>query len=638
MPTTPYAKLLVSVNGGAPQSGLVTVTHGDTIALTAESTAQWPTDAPTKWAITMYPEDVSYVAWTGPGVAGWTTESVTLPGGGTFDVYVYVGFGPPTPFTMPALPYWGDYYLSLVVNGGTINGTQRVELTDTTTGLRIVGPNGLVDIPPRADSRFSSSRSYGRDLAHDLRILDAALIGSTSPYLGVPTAVTIGAGASGAIFQYALGDHSHPVTVGAPTTIAIGDAASAGAGTNLAGAAHVHALPVPTVVEDVGINGSGLGTSAIPAREDHIHAIFTFAPGGLFIGDVSTEGVETRLSRADHVHQFPAPATVTTVSSGAGTAGVSTTVAREDHAHQLTFTTLNSILATASAPITVNGQTVTSGGFIGPYFASSTTPATTGLLRAPTNSSAVVFRNAANSGDLPAVTCSSSDALTFGGVSAQNVVVQTATGTFVSLVVGSATPVIAGATACTFFGNPDAAGGDSVIQIGPAVTPPTTASGEDSSYMWTESGSLRASSRDLVKATLVPSLDNVVGSDEDLRAEYKQASRTTTIGAITVTALTIGIEQNTTAHITAKVVAFTYDDPEAAGYTIIATVHRFGAGTATLVTGSPTVVASHETLAGLDATIDVDGSASARIRVTGTVGLTYHWFALAEVVSMSPTP
>lgn len=336
MPSTPYAKLLVSLNAGPTQSGGVTALNGNTVQFTAESTAQWDLTVPPRWEIYAYPP-----GWTGPA-AGWTTESVPSPFGGTYDVYVYIGLGPPPAFALPALPMWGDFLCKLTVAGGLLNGLPAAQLVDNATALRIVGPGGLKDIAVSAEAQFDTARAWVGSWQDSLRILDAAVVGAATPYAALPAPVQIGLGSAGAVLQYSKGDHSHPVTIGTPTTITVGAAAASGGGVTLAGAAHVHALPVPTVINNV--------------------------------------------------------------SSGASSLGASTAVAREDHSHQLTFATLNTILGTASAPITVNGQTLTSGGFIGPYFQSNAAnPATSGLLRGVHNSVLVASRDNANVGNVPLI-------------------------------------------------------------------------------------------------------------------------------------------------------------------------------------------------------------------------------------------
>jgi hypothetical protein len=383
MPSTPYAKLLCALNAGAPAHGGITAANGDTVQFTAESTAQWDLTTPPRWEIYAYPP-----GWTGPGTAGWVTESVPSPFGGTSDVYVYTGLGPPTAFVLPALPMWGDFLCKLTVAGGLLNGLPAAQLVDNATALRIVGPGGLKDIAVSAENQFDTGRAWVGSWQDDLRILDAAVVGAATPYAALPEPIEIGAGSAGAVLQYAHGDHSHPVVVGAPTAIAIGDVAAAGAGTALAGAAHVHALPVPTVISAVTAAAGSLGASTAVAREDHAHQVSTAAP------------VDVGIANA---------------------AGAANTLVRSDHVHALSFATVNTILAGASAPITINGQTLTSGGFIGPYFSSNALiPATSGLLRAATRTDAVVFRNELDTGDIIAVSMDSTgvDDLLFGSSAA----------------------------------------------------------------------------------------------------------------------------------------------------------------------------------------------------------------------------
>ena len=275
MPTTPYAKLLVSLNAGPTQSGAITTAANlDTVQLTAESTAQWDLTTPPRWEIYSYPP-----GWTGPA-AGWTTESVTLPNGGTADVYVYLGLGPPPSFALPASPMWGKFLMRLTVQGGLLNGIPTPTLIDDTTALEILGPGGMRDTASLEGTQFSSSRAYVASMQENWRTIATALGAALAPYALTPAVV----------------------------------------------------------------------------------------------------------------------------ASGAGSAGVSPLYARGDHSHQLTFPALNTVLAAASAPITVNGQTLTSGGFIGPNFRSNgAAPATTGLLRGEHGTTLVCARSSGNTDNVPIV-------------------------------------------------------------------------------------------------------------------------------------------------------------------------------------------------------------------------------------------
>ena len=275
MPTTPYAKLLVSLNAGPTQSGAITsAANLDTVQLTAESTAQWDLTTPPRWEIYSYPP-----GWTGPA-SGWTTESVTLPSGGTADVYVYLGLGPPPLFALPASPTWGKFLMRLTVQGGLLNGIPTPTLIDDTTALEILGPGGMRDTASLEGTQFSSSGAWNASLQENWRTIATALGAALAPYALTPAVV----------------------------------------------------------------------------------------------------------------------------ASGAGSAGVSPLYARGDHSHQLTFAVLNTVLAAASAPITVGGQTMTSGGFIGPSFRSNgASPATTGLLRGEHATTLVCARNSGNTDNVPLV-------------------------------------------------------------------------------------------------------------------------------------------------------------------------------------------------------------------------------------------
>jgi len=174
MPSTPYAKLLVSLNGGGPQSGGITAANGDTVQLTAESTAQWDLDTPPRWVIYAYPP-----GWTGPA-SGWTTESVPSPFGGTSDIYVYTGLGPPPAFTLPDLPMWGKFLFDLTVQGGLLNGQRTTQLIDRSTAIQIIGPGGLLDIAVGEENQFDPSRAWSGAFQDDLRIIDALLASNTA--------------------------------------------------------------------------------------------------------------------------------------------------------------------------------------------------------------------------------------------------------------------------------------------------------------------------------------------------------------------------------------------------------------------------------------------------------------------------
>lgn len=212
MPSTPYAKLLVSLNGGAPQSGGITAANGDTVALTAESTAQWDLDTPPKWEIYSYPD-----GWTGPA-SGWTTESVAQPFGGTADIFVYYGLGPPPSFTLPALPLWGKFLFRLTVQGGILNGRNNPTLIDDTTALSVESPSGLIDTATLEGTQFSQSRAWSDAQQKNLRVLDALVIGGGGTVTNVSGTAPI---------NVVNGTSMPVVSITAATTLAAGSMSAA---------------------------------------------------------------------------------------------------------------------------------------------------------------------------------------------------------------------------------------------------------------------------------------------------------------------------------------------------------------------------------------------------------------------------
>jgi uncharacterized membrane protein len=160
MPTSPYAKLLVSVNGGAPTSGGITVVAGDTIQLSAESTVGWTQQR--------------YEIWSGMDLfpltcpAGWSTD-------GTTGVFYYSTSSTPPAFTVPA--GWGKLLLRLRVNNGADNTT----LCDDSTALQVLSPTGLYDIAWGETSQFSAGEKWIAAWRDDLRLFEAVIGGSVVP-------------------------------------------------------------------------------------------------------------------------------------------------------------------------------------------------------------------------------------------------------------------------------------------------------------------------------------------------------------------------------------------------------------------------------------------------------------------------
>jgi hypothetical protein len=133
MPATPYAKLLVSVNGGATQSGGLTVSAGDTIDLTIENTTNIRQQ---RFEIYDYPTGVTCPA-------GWSTDAN--------GVYYYATDYTPPQFTVTI---WGKYMLRLTGNNGLRDGLADENLVDTSTALSILSTDGLRDLGDGEDIQF----------------------------------------------------------------------------------------------------------------------------------------------------------------------------------------------------------------------------------------------------------------------------------------------------------------------------------------------------------------------------------------------------------------------------------------------------------------------------------------------------
>ena len=197
MPSPPYARLGIRVAAGAPQYGGLSIAHGASIQLVAESTAFWSSPAAV-WQIYDYPD-----GWTGPG-APWISLSVAQPNGlPDAVVYQYTGNTFPPAFTLPALPYWGKFGCSLRVN----NGSELSDLYDESTGFQILSPRGLMEPGFRETSQFGSWRAWAGVLKLIVRTIDALAAGFASVSSATPQPV--GTAAAGVGTAASRDDHVH---------------------------------------------------------------------------------------------------------------------------------------------------------------------------------------------------------------------------------------------------------------------------------------------------------------------------------------------------------------------------------------------------------------------------------------------
>jgi hypothetical protein len=172
MATPPYAKVLVSVNGAAAVSGGLTVTAGQTIQLSGESTVGWRSQ---RWEITDAPP-----GFTLP--SGWVAA-----GDGTF---YSLAVAPPA-FTMPTLSSttWGKYAIRLRVNGnpllvrpdGTRNPAYKTNLTDESTMLSMLSSAGLEGIALGETTQFDAVKGWLGGVQRNFRNLPTVGSGSGIP-------------------------------------------------------------------------------------------------------------------------------------------------------------------------------------------------------------------------------------------------------------------------------------------------------------------------------------------------------------------------------------------------------------------------------------------------------------------------
>lgn len=191
MPTPPYARLGVRVDGGAPQYGGITASHGATVQLTYESTAYWGSPAAVV-DIYDYPD-----GWSGPG-APWVTTLVPQANGlPDREIYRYVGNSPPPAFVLPADPLWGKFMFSLVVLGGLKNGVTSSELTDVQTAIQILSPLNLEVVAFRELTQFGGWRSWAGAITRMVRAIEDAITTFVGAFVPSSRTLTAGPGLTG---------------------------------------------------------------------------------------------------------------------------------------------------------------------------------------------------------------------------------------------------------------------------------------------------------------------------------------------------------------------------------------------------------------------------------------------------------
>jgi hypothetical protein len=160
MPSTPYARLLLSIDGGDAAAGASEATAEAAVQPVYESTAGWPATPAPYLEIFEYP-----LTWTPDPSAGWVQEGAA---------WRYYGSTPPPAFTAPSLATWGKVKLQLVVGGGKRAGKLSTEMTSEAMAY-VRSAEGLESLAWREGKELDDLRSWVGALQRDLRLISTAL-------------------------------------------------------------------------------------------------------------------------------------------------------------------------------------------------------------------------------------------------------------------------------------------------------------------------------------------------------------------------------------------------------------------------------------------------------------------------------
>lgn len=160
MSSTPYARLLLSLDGGDAAAGASEATAEAAVQPVYESTAGWPATPPPYLEIFEYP-----VGWTPDPITGWVE---------TGTAWRYYGATPPPAFAAPSLAQWGKVKMQLVVGGGRRAGVVSSEMTSEAM-VYVRSAEGLESVAYREATELDTLRSWVGALQRDLRVISAAL-------------------------------------------------------------------------------------------------------------------------------------------------------------------------------------------------------------------------------------------------------------------------------------------------------------------------------------------------------------------------------------------------------------------------------------------------------------------------------
>lgn len=150
--------LQASIAGGAPQTGGITASHNQTVALSIQEPAG-VTKA--KYQIYEYPD-----GWPVP--SGWSQDSDGV-------YYAFTTGGPAPTFTLPvSTSLWGKFFFDVEANDRKRNGKIDADLYDDRTAISILSPGGLVDVGWREGKQFDAQRRWAGELKRVLRAVASA--------------------------------------------------------------------------------------------------------------------------------------------------------------------------------------------------------------------------------------------------------------------------------------------------------------------------------------------------------------------------------------------------------------------------------------------------------------------------------
>lgn len=162
MPSTPYARLLVSLNGGAAAAGGIEAAASDDLDFVYESTIGWPSSPAPYLEIYEAP-----LGWAPVPSTGW----VATDGGG----WKYYGTTPPPTIAAPDAAHFGKVACQLVVGGGLRDGVLSSDMTSGVTVLVRSASVGLESVAARETTEFDAIRSWVGSIQRDLRLLETSL-------------------------------------------------------------------------------------------------------------------------------------------------------------------------------------------------------------------------------------------------------------------------------------------------------------------------------------------------------------------------------------------------------------------------------------------------------------------------------